>query len=79
MTWNAGAVGPDKATVRASFALHVARDPYSPKDGRLEAAVDVLLNKMPDPSKGRKYHITTSGHINADGTGQASVSVLLEK
>ena len=78
MSWNAGAVGPTKETASASFSLHVSKNPYTPKDGRLEAAAEKLLSRMPEAPKGKKYLINSMGHLNPDGSGYASVTVTLE-
>ncbi len=79
MAWSVGAVGPSKEIAGASFSVKVAKDPYTPKDGRLEAAAEAMLAKLPEPFRNRKFLISTTGHLNPDGSGIMTVTVTLEK
>jgi hypothetical protein len=74
MTWSDGAAGPSKEEACDAFASTVSRNRAAPKDGRLERAVASLLASMPDA----KTRISTSGHLNPDGTGRVMICVTLE-
>jgi hypothetical protein len=74
MTWSDGAAGPSKQDSLDALAATVARNRYIPKDDRLTKAAAALMQAFPEG----KMRISTSGHINPDGSGRVMVCVTME-
>lgn len=74
--WSEGAAGVSKQDALDAFASRVVNSRYTPKDERLQMAVQSLLGSMPEPNK--KIRISTSGQLKPDGTGRVMVCVDME-
>lgn len=73
MSWNIDVKGGDKQTTLAALEVQLTEAvEHCPIGGAVIEAAARLFEKMPDRSVTR---IATSGHINADGTGYATVRV----
>lgn len=77
MSWSLSKKGNSKTEALAAFALAVADDAHTPKDGRLENMAKAGMDAMPEePRAPWVYQITTSGHLEKEGgTGTSYTSV----
>lgn len=66
-------MGESFSQAREAFASKVAMEPYAPQDGRLEAAVAQLMERV--VNKKCRVTISSSGHLGADGFGGMTVTV----
>ena len=82
MSWSLSSTAP-KAEARAAFAkIHQVQDAYA-VDGSHKAVMDECAEfaaKVADASPdGSNISISSYGHFNTDGTGQANVTVNVGK
>lgn len=71
MSWSLSAAGANRDEATTALKKAVAENSYTPKDGRIEAAAAAISINMAD----KPMTFSSSGHLNPDGTGYASVTV----
>ena len=72
MSWNFSGTGNNKSEAVEAFKKNQAADTYCPFPEAVSAAVDALAAKF---GEDQVKSINTYGHINADGSGNVSVSI----
>lgn len=72
MSWSIQANGPNKADAIEAFEQKLTENEHCPIKDEVMEAVTSLTNGMPDE---RALSISSSGHLNEDGSGNVSVSV----
>ena len=76
MSWSFTVRHRTKVGALAAFEGELLANPYTPHDGRLLAAAEVLAESMSEVlPEGFVWTIKTHGHINQNATGNLTVTV----
>ena len=73
MSWSFSVTGTDPTDVMTKLRAAVDGNPYAPKDGRIEAAAEVLVQKTKVGTPA--ISVAANGHLEPDGSGYVGVTV----
>ena len=73
MSWSFSVTGTDPTDVMTRLRAAIDENPYAPKDGRIEAAAEVLVQKTKVGTPA--ISVGTNGHLEPDGSGYVNVNV----